>query len=51
MTFVDDPTPEEVGASIRDNTKAVYLETIGSPKGDVPDLGADFDEALKASQK
>ena len=37
-TFVDDPTPEKITAAIKDNTKAVYLETVGNPKGDVPDL-------------
>ena len=38
VTFVDDPTPEKIAAAIKDNTKAVFLETIGNPKGDVPDL-------------
>ncbi len=37
-TFVQDPTPESIKEAIRDNTKAVYLETIGNPKGDVADL-------------
>ncbi len=38
VTFVDDATPEKVGAAITAKTKAVFLETIGNPKGDVLDL-------------
>jgi O-acetylhomoserine (thiol)-lyase len=38
VTFVDDGTPAKFAAAIRANTKAVYLETIGNPKGDVLDL-------------
>ena len=38
VTFLDEVTPEAVTAAIRPNTKAVFLETIGNPKGDVPDL-------------
>ena len=38
VTFVDDPTPEKIAAAIKDNTKAVFLETIGNPKGVGPDL-------------
>jgi OAH/OAS sulfhydrylase len=38
VSFVDDPTPANIRAAIRPNTKAVYLETIGNPKGDIPDL-------------
>jgi len=37
-TFVPDPTPEKVAEAVRENTKLVYLETIGNPRGDVPDL-------------
>lgn len=40
VTFVDDPTPEKIKASIEKNTKAIYFETIGNPKGDVPDIAA-----------
>ncbi|QBI18117.1 bifunctional o-acetylhomoserine/o-acetylserine sulfhydrylase [Egibacter rhizosphaerae] len=40
-TFVDDPDdPEEWRGAIRSDTKALYTETIGNPKGDVPDLAA-----------
>jgi O-acetylhomoserine (thiol)-lyase len=37
-TFVDDPTPARIAKAIQVKTKAVFLETIGNPKGDVPDL-------------
>ena len=38
VDFIEDINPEKVKTAIRDNTKMVYLETIGNPKGDVPDL-------------
>ncbi len=38
VTFVAEPTPATIQAAIRPNTKAIYLETIGNPKGDVADL-------------
>ncbi|NQU39298.1 MAG: O-acetylhomoserine aminocarboxypropyltransferase/cysteine synthase [Lentisphaerae bacterium] len=38
VTFVSDGTPETFAAAIKENTKAVYLETIGNPKGDILDL-------------
>ena len=38
VTFVNDATPERIQAAIKPNTKAVFLETIGNPKGDVLDL-------------
>ena len=38
VTFVDTATPESIEAAIRPNTKAVYAETVGNPKGDVLDL-------------
>ena len=38
VTFVTDPTPESIAAEIKENTKAVYLETVGNPKGDVADI-------------
>ena len=37
-TFVEDPTPARIRKAIKARTKAVFLETIGNPKGDVPDL-------------
>ena len=38
VTFIDDMTPEKVAKAIKPNTKAVYTETIGNPKGDIADL-------------
>ena len=38
VTFIDDITPEKVKAAIKPNTKLVYFESIGNPKGDVPDF-------------
>jgi O-acetylhomoserine (thiol)-lyase len=38
VTFIDDITPEKVKEAIRPNTKLVYFESIGNPKGDVADL-------------
>jgi len=37
-SFVSEPTPEKIAHAIRKNTKAVFLETIGNPRGDVLDL-------------
>ncbi len=37
-TFVTAPTPQSVANAIKDNTKAVYLETIGNPRCDVLDI-------------
>ncbi|MFO7871742.1 MAG: O-acetylhomoserine aminocarboxypropyltransferase/cysteine synthase [Kiritimatiellia bacterium] len=48
VTFADEPTPDRIKAAIRENTRAVYLETIGNPKGDVPDLKAIADVAHSA---
>ena len=39
-TFVDAHDLAEVEAAIRPNTKAVYLETLGNPNSDVPDIDA-----------
>jgi O-acetylhomoserine (thiol)-lyase len=38
VTFIDDITPDKVRAAVKPNTKAVYAETLGNPKGDIPDL-------------
>ncbi len=38
VSFLETPSPEDVRAAIKDNTKAVYLETVGNPRGDVLDL-------------
>jgi len=45
VTFIDDITPEKVAAAIQPNTKIVYFETLGNPKGDVPDLAGIADVA------
>ena len=37
-TFVDAHNLEELTAAIQTNTKAVYLETLGNPNSDIPDI-------------
>ncbi len=39
-TFADVHNLEELESAINDNTKAVYLETIGNPNADIPDIDA-----------
>ena len=39
-TFVDAHNLQEVEAAIRENTKAIYLETLGNPNSDIPDIDA-----------
>ncbi len=39
-TFVDAHNLDELEAAIQDNTKAVYLETLGNPNSDIPDIDA-----------
>ena len=39
-TFVDAHNLEEVEKAIRPNTKAVYIETLGNPNSDIPDIEA-----------
>ncbi len=39
-TFVDAHNLEELTAAIQPNTKAVYLETLGNPNSDIPDIDA-----------
>lgn len=38
-TFVDPSDEEAVRGAIRENTKAVYIETLGNPNSDVVDIG------------
>jgi O-acetylhomoserine (thiol)-lyase len=38
VSFVDNADPEKIKSAIKDNTKAVFIETIGNPKGDVLDI-------------
>ena len=46
-TFVDARDLEAVESAIRDNTKAVYLETFGNPNSDIPRI----DEIAKISHR
>lgn len=46
-TFVDAHNLDEVEAAIQDNTKAIYLETLGNPNSDIPDIDAIADIAHK----
>ena len=39
-TFVDAHNLEEVENAIQENTKAIYLETLGNPNSDIPDIDA-----------
>ena len=38
--FVNGDKPEDLAAAIDENTKAVYIESIGNPKYNIPDLEA-----------
>ncbi len=46
-TFVNAHDLKEVEGAIKDNTKAVYLETLGNPNSDIPDI----DEIAKIAHK
>ena len=39
-TFVNAHDLAEVEGAIQDNTKAIYLETLGNPNSDIPDIDA-----------
>lgn len=39
-TFVDAHNLAEVESAIKENTRAIYLETLGNPNSDIPDLDA-----------
>ncbi len=39
-TFVDIHNLEEVEAAIKENTKAIYAESLGNPNSDIPDIEA-----------
>ena len=39
-TFVDAHNLDEVKAAIQDNTRAIYLETLGNPNSDIPNIDA-----------
>ncbi len=38
VNFVEDDKPESYEAAIDENTKAIYVESIGNPRGNVPDF-------------
>mgnify|MGYP000044194003 FL=1 len=38
VNFVEDDTLESYEAEIDENTKAIYIESIGNPRGNVPDF-------------
>ena len=38
VTFVDSQSPEQFEKAINDKTKALYVESIGNPKLDIPDF-------------
>ncbi len=44
-TFVDAHNLTEVEGAIQDNTRAIYLETLGNPNSDIPDIDAIADIA------
>ena len=39
-TFVDAHNLDEVQSAIKDNTRAIYLESLGNPNSDIPDIDA-----------
>ncbi len=39
-TFVDAHNIDEIEGAIKDNTRAIYLETLGNPGSDIPDIEA-----------
>ena len=38
VTFVDSQSPDEFAAAIDDRTRAIYVESIGNPKLDIPEF-------------
>ncbi len=39
-SFVNIHNLDEVEAAIKDNTRAIYIETLGNPNSDIPDMNA-----------
>ena len=39
-TFVDIHNIDEVEAAIKDNTRGIFIETLGNPNSDIPDIDA-----------
>jgi O-acetylhomoserine (thiol)-lyase len=47
VRFFDPDHPERIGELVDDNTRCVYLESVGNPKNDVPDFRQIVDLAHK----
>jgi O-acetylhomoserine (thiol)-lyase len=47
-TFVDASEPENFGTAVRENTRAIFVESLGNPKLDVLDLNAISKQAKEA---
>jgi O-acetylhomoserine (thiol)-lyase len=47
-TFVDPEDPSNFGKAVQENTRAIFVESLGNPKLDVLDLKAISSEAKKA---
>ena len=47
-TFVDPADPTNFGKAVKENTRAIFVESLGNPKLDVLDLKAISSEAKKA---
>lgn len=47
-TFVDPSNPANFGKAVKENTRAIFVESLGNPKLDVPDLEAISKEAKVA---
>ncbi|MFY9243231.1 MAG: O-acetylhomoserine aminocarboxypropyltransferase/cysteine synthase family protein [Polaribacter sp.] len=47
-TFVDASDPENFGKAVQENTRAIFIESLGNPKLDVLDLEAISKQAKKA---
>ncbi|MCR5609141.1 MAG: O-acetylhomoserine aminocarboxypropyltransferase/cysteine synthase [Lachnospiraceae bacterium] len=39
-TFIDAHNLDEIKSAIKENTRAIYLETLGNPNSDIPDIDA-----------
>lgn len=47
-TFVDASSPENFGDAVQENTRAIFVESLGNPKLDVLDLKGISEQAKKA---
>ncbi len=47
-TFVDASNPDNFAAALQENTRAFFVESLGNPKLDVPDLEAIAEQAKSA---